>query len=303
MYIWPHAPSLFDSFSLRLWIRERHLKVIMTFNNLLGPFVLSNSKWKKGEYLPISSSQPDNFYEQAYIHDLPIIKSLTANCAFMYTDTNGRFMNQTFGFQWNFNLLCFRQTRLMRTGPREKFGDLVPRHNNRQTALFPHFLQLQTRHDMVLSSSLKQWPSLGYSARCWDEVCASEVYLVIRSCLARWWRDGDGRMLALLEHGRMPIPEEGAELVPVVAAWEHATQGKDHNEQESSPQGKPQGWPWGMLNRQCHGWRRCQIFQPGHLHHLASFCLVESPDFQGEDTGYIYLEGTLWSCTCTYREW
>jgi len=29
-----------------------------------------------------------------------------------------------------------------------------------------------------------------------------------------------------------------------------------------------------MLNGQRHGWSRCQVFQPGHLHHLASAYLV-----------------------------
>jgi hypothetical protein len=75
-------------------------------------------------------------------------------------------------------------------------------------------------------------------------VCArasdgSLIYLVITGRLARRGRDGG----ALLEHAWMPRPEEGAELVPVVAAREHATQGKDHEEQEGRPQGKPQGRP------------------------------------------------------------
>lgn len=65
------------------------------------------------------------------------------------------------------------------------------------------------------------------------------VQLVITGRLARRGRDGG----ALLEHAWMPRPEEGAELVPVVAAREHATQGKDHEEQEGRPQGKPQGRP------------------------------------------------------------
>lgn len=65
------------------------------------------------------------------------------------------------------------------------------------------------------------------------------MYLVITGRLARRGRDGG----ALLEHAWMPRPEEGAELVPVVAAREHATQGKDHEEQEGRPQGKPQGRP------------------------------------------------------------
>jgi len=115
-----------------------------------------------------------------------------------------------FGFQRSFSLLCFRQTQLVWPGPRKEFGDLVPGHNNRQTTLFPHFLQL-----------------------------------VIRSCLARWWSDGDHGMLTLLEHGRMPRPKEGAELVPVVATWEHATEGEDHKKQQRSSQGKPQRRPWG----------------------------------------------------------
>jgi hypothetical protein len=67
-------------------------------------------------------------------------------------------------------------------------------------------------------------------------------------------------MPALLEHIRLPRPEEGAELVPVVATREHATEGEDDEEQQRSPQGKPQRRPRGsMLNRHCHGWSGRQI--------------------------------------------
>ena len=96
----------------------------------------------------------------------------------------------------------------------------------------------------------------------WDIAQRSECYcyyLVIRSCFAWWWPDRDHGMLTLLEHGRMPRPKEGAELVPVVATWEHATEGEDHKKQQRSSQGKPQRRPRGMLDRHRHGRSRCQI--------------------------------------------
>lgn len=98
-------------------------------------------------------------------------------------------------------------------------------------------------------------------------------------------------LLGLQEHVGMPRPEEGAELVPVVATREHAAQGKDDEEQESSSQGKPQGRPRGML----HGWSRGQVFQPGHLHHLTSpaFFLFwfKSPGFPRHTHKYMHAWG------------
>ena len=112
-------------------------------------------------------------------------KSLTAKCAFMYwcTDTNG-LMTRTFGFQRSFSLLCFRQTRLVWAGPRKKFGDLVPGHNNRQTTLFPHFLQLQTTqtYRIILSWSLQDMKIPGLREDVKMRYCTEIRVLLLLPC-------------------------------------------------------------------------------------------------------------------------
>jgi hypothetical protein len=169
--------------------------------------------------------------------------------------------SRTLALQLNVILLCFSQTHLVRTGSREELGDVITRHNNGQATLFPHFLTLPTRNKIILNWKFTInlfFSDFQQDVNRWT-YCIRTCYLAIRSCLVRWWRDGDDGKLALLKHVWMLWPE-GAELVPVVAAWEDATEGEDHKKQESSPQWKAQCWPWGMLNRRHpNGWRRCQI--------------------------------------------
>ena len=208
----------------------------------------------------------------------------------MYTDTNGRF--RTFGFQRNFSLLCFRQTRLVRAGPREELGDLVSRHNNGQTALFPHFLQLQTgcRYDSQLRFATVM--------------------------IFRVFRNMHVRMRCV---GSLPCDQKSS--CSVMTRWRWPCARSPRTRQDAETRGGSGACPSGSSMRTCHSGQRSQGAgeqSPGETPGSAltnaqwatswmeqvsgltagsfaspAFCLsgYKSPDFQDEEAWYIYLEG------------
>jgi hypothetical protein len=105
--------------------------------------------------------------------------------------------------QLNLILLCFSQTHLVSTGPHQELGDVITRHNNGQATLFPHFPTLPARNKIILNwtFTIKLFFLSDFQQdvnRCTH--CIRTCYLVIRSCLVRWWRDGDDGKLALSKH-------------------------------------------------------------------------------------------------------